>query len=193
MGSKRIVGDLVWPCGEQRYTAKPLSSHVFSFSVSWFPDMLLKYAKKSHPFPSKIWKKVLTCWMLTFQKSYKFHHFHHLNLSCDWEFNCSSRNIWTISGGCRKWGFPQIIPKLDHFRKFSLETSIETDGFGDPFKEPPHIPHIDTYPDGNPQPTLRHGYVCHVGAYDPAVARLQHDPVQVRWPLFGGLQPWSWL
>ena len=140
MGSKRIVGDLVWPCGEQRYTARPLSSHVFSFSVSWFPDMLLKYAKKSHPFPSKIWKKVLTCWMLTFQKSYKFHHFHHLNLSCDWEFNCSSRNIWTISGGCRKWGFPQIIPKLDHFRKFSLETSIETDGFGDPFKEPPIFP-----------------------------------------------------
>jgi hypothetical protein len=133
MGSKRIVGDLVCICGEQRYTAKPLSSHVFSFSVSRFPDMLLKYAKKSHPFSSKIWKKILTCWMLTFQKSYKFHHFHHLNLSCDLEFNCSSRNIWTISGGCRKWGSQQIIPKLNHVRKFSLETSIETD---EPLKIP---------------------------------------------------------
>ena len=96
--------------------------------------------------------------------------------SCDWEFNCSSRNIWTISGGYQKWGSPQIIPKLNHVRKFSLETSIETDGFGDPFQEPPIFRYLSRW-----QPPFAHGSrfgdVCHVGAYDPAGARLHHDPV----------------
>lgn len=112
--------------------------------------------------------------MLTFQKSYKFHHCHHLNHVIG--NLIVAPETYGLYLEVTENGGPQIIPKLNHVRKFSLETSIETNGFGDPFQEPPIFRYLS--PHGNPQPAhgSRFGDVCHVGAYEPAVASLHHDP-----------------